>query len=184
MATERDYSAEYQARLARARAKEFRSYRQEREEQKRARRALPEGATAPVLTPWDRRQRTGLQMPSGPSPDTDPVTGIPDWDYYWPTRTIKPTKVGRDIRTGQTVTGGSTRQARWSARQEVMEVIFRDGTSWHFNEINEGAWRRFKSAPSPGRVIYSQWPPGTFDGNVTEEGGPGGWGNVVAEGRG
>jgi len=98
----------------------------------------------------------GLQGPFGPSPS-------PDWDYYWPTRTINPRRP-------------RTMQARYSANQRRLEVIFRKGSpaspdaTWHYDEVPPSIWTRFKRVSSPGQYI-----------NAVLNGfpyGSGGWGSI------
>jgi hypothetical protein len=111
----------------------------------------------------------GLQGPFGPSPDTDPTTNIPDWDYYWPTRTINPPRP-------------RTLQARYSSRAQRIEVIFREGSpaspsaTWHYDNIPPELWTQFKRTESPGRFINS-----TLNGWDGTNGRAGGWGSIVGE---
>jgi hypothetical protein len=163
----RDYQAEYRARQERSRNRGFRSYTQERTERQRLQAV--EAHPALELRPGFRRPgdwREDLQRPNSPSPDTDPTTSIPDWDYYWPTRTINPPRP-------------RTLQARYSSRHQRIEVIFREGSpaspnaSWHYDQIPAEIWVAFKSAPSPGRFINSTLNYFPY--------GAGGWGSIVGE---
>jgi hypothetical protein len=95
----------------------------------------------------------GFQGPFGPSP-------MPDWDFYWPTRTINPPRP-------------RTLQARYSQSQHRLEVIFRDGTPWTYFEVPPGIWTRFKRVRSPGQYINS-----VLNGYPY---GRGGWGSIVGE---
>jgi len=116
---------------------------------------LPEVAEDVADRPWEPGygEQKGLQGPFGPSPS-------PDWDYYWPTRTINPPRP-------------RTLQARYSHKLQRLEVIFRDGTPWHYDEVSPGIWTRFKRVSSPGQYI-----------NAVLNGypyGQGGWGSIVGE---
>ena len=147
------------------------TYRQEREERFRAQRIRniresplaerPEWVQAELPSPGEppapaTSDPHGLQDPFGPSP-------TPAWDYYWPTRTINAQRP-------------RTLQARYSANQRRLEIIFRKGSpaspdaSWHYDEVPPGIWTRFKRVESPGRYI-----------NAVLNGypyGPGGWGSI------
>ena len=149
----------YRVRAERARADTGATYRQDREE--RFRRQHIEGQRAqgkPLPAPGDfpttsEEEPHGVQGPFGPTPD-------PAWDYYWPTRTINPPRP-------------RTLQARYSRNLNRIEVIFRDGTAWHYDEVGPGIWTRFKRTDSPGRYI-----------NAVLNGYPygrGGWGSIVGE---
>src|SRR6516162_3551465 len=129
------------------------TYRQHREERFRAQKIRNIRAAAPEDRPewvqadpeaWGQfpappppgelaEEPHGMQGPFGPSP-------TPAWDYYWPTRTINPRRP-------------RTLQARYSANQRRLEVIFRDGTPWHYDSVPPGIWTRFKRIESPGRYI-------------------------------
>jgi KTSC domain len=108
----------------------------------------------------------GLQGPNSPSPDLDPTTNVPDWDYYWPTRTINPPRP-------------RTLQARYSARKQRIEVIFREGSpaspdaTWHYDNVPPEVWMGFKRAESPGRFINSTLNYFPY--------GAGGWGTLVGQ---
>lgn len=67
---------------------------------------------------------------------------VPDqiWDYYWPTATSNPERP-------------RTEQARYSKRNRRLEVIFRDGTPWTYEDVHPTTWRHFRSSPSPGKFI-------------------------------
>jgi hypothetical protein len=157
----------YAVRAERARARGYTGYRQERhvrpEELRRRREVerkreeerpyLPAPGDFPLTS---EETPHGLQGPFGPTPD-------PDWDYYWPTRTINPPRP-------------RTLQARYSRRFERLEVIFRDGTPWHYDEVTPGIWNRFKRTESPGRYINS-----VLNGYPYARGG---WGSIVGEGEG
>jgi hypothetical protein len=95
-------------------------------------------------------QPHGVQGPFGPSPD-------PAWDYYWPTRTINPPRP-------------RTLQARYSRQRQALEVIFRDGTPWTYENVPPRIWNRFKRVESPGRYINS-----VLNGYPY---GRGGWGSI------
>jgi hypothetical protein len=99
---------------------------------------------APAEAPWEREEAAGFplvsteephgfQGPWQPSPD-------PDWDYYSPTRTAFPDRP-------------RTVQSRYSRKYQTLEVEFRDGTYWHYDEVPPGIWNRFKRIDSPGRYI-------------------------------
>ena len=166
----RDYRAEFRARQEKARLRGFRSYAQERGERQRLQSVeahpameLREGFRRPGE--WTEGPH-GLQGPYSPSPDTDPTTNVPDWDYYWPTRTINPPRP-------------RTLQARYSSRQQRIEVIFRKGSpkspdaSWHYDKVPPEVWTAFKRNESPGRFINSTlnfFPYGS-----------GGWGTLVGK---
>lgn len=167
----RDYSAEYQASQLRAWRQGFRNEYYQRQ-QKRRIEALEThpgygGYYQNIVKPWDVDQTQpgakGIQGPFGPSPE-------PDWDYYWPTRTSNTQRP-------------ATIQARYSQRLQEMQIVFRDGTSWTYDNIDQGFWSTFKRAASPGKVIYQLWPQYTsknFD--PASDHGPGGWGSIVGEG--
>lgn len=167
----RDYAAEYRARQERARSKEFRSYYQERTEKARLDRL---NLHPNFRTPWDRPLQAdapGIVGPSGPSPDFDPSTETPDWDYYWPTGSTNPPRP-------------ATLQSRYSARTREMQIIFRDGTPWTYTDISPEFWRHFKRIESPGRLIYALWPPYSWLNQERLDQHPGGWGNVVGRNQG
>jgi len=145
------------------------SYRTEREERQRRqsvrdqramgaplpRSPLPDVAEDVAEAPWEPGygEAKGMQGPFSPSPS-------PDWDYYWPTRTINPPRP-------------RTLQARYSQSERRLEVIFRDGTPWHYDQVPPGIWTRFKRVRSPGQYI-----------NAVLNGYPyghGGWGSIVGE---
>jgi hypothetical protein len=95
----------------------------------------------------------GIQGPFGPSPE-------PDWDYNWPASSSDP-KRPRII------------QARYSAKLSTLEVVFRDGTPWHFDCVPPGVWQNFKRVVSPGRyldTVLNAFPNGE-----------GGWGSIVGQ---
>lgn len=142
----------------------FRQRREERFRQQKIREKREERTylPAPAVAGWTPETTSeyfpgeaqdtphGTQGPFGPSP-------APAWDYYWPTRTICPPRP-------------RTLQARYSADQRRLEVIFRDGTPWHYDEVPPGIWTRFKRVESPGRYI-----------NAVLNGYPyghGGWGSI------
>lgn len=165
----RDYAAEYRARQERSRGRGFRSYTLERRERQRLQsvEAHPTLQLRPgFIRPGEWVEAHGLQGPSSPSPDTDPTTNIPDWDYYWPTRTINPPRP-------------RTLQARYSARYERIEVVFRDGSpaspnaTWHYDNVPPEIWTAFKRNESPGRFINSTLNYFPY--------GAGGWGSIVGE---
>jgi hypothetical protein len=169
----RDYAAELRARNELARGRGFRTYAHERRERQR----LTQIERHPTLQlrsgfrrpgEWQEREDGphGMQGPFSPSPDTDPTTSIPDWDYYWPTRTINPPRP-------------RTLQARYSARYETIEVIFREGSpaspnaTWHYSRVPPEVWTAFKRTESPGRFINSTLNFFPY--------GAGGWGSIVGE---
>jgi hypothetical protein len=64
-------------------------------------------------------------------------------------------------------------QARYSARLSTLEVVFRDGTAWHFDCVPPEVWRNFKRVVSPGRYldrVLKGFPNGQ-----------GGWGSIVGQ---
>jgi KTSC domain len=151
----RDYRAEYRARQERARSRGFRSYSAERQARQRIQAVnLHPGSNFELRVPEPEGPK-GLQGPFGPTPD-------PQWDYYWPTRTIDPLRP-------------RTLQARYSDRFNRLEVIFRDGTPWHYDEIPANLWNSFKRAESPGRFINAVLNDFPY--------GHGGWGSIVGEGE-
>lgn len=148
----------YRIRAERARGRGFRSYAQELEERNRLRGQL---LHPNFLRPEDipiAAQEGGIQGPSAiASPD-------PDWDYYWPTRSINPPRP-------------RTLQARYSRQYQCLEVVFRDQKSnsgrWHYSQVPEAIWMQFKRTESPGRYInrvLNEFPYGE-----------GGWGSIVGE---
>jgi KTSC domain len=105
------------------------------------------------------QDRRGMQGPSGPSPD-------PDWDYYWPTRTGTPP--GRKY----------TQFARYSRKLARLEVEFRDGTPWHWNDVPVQMWSAFKfSWPDTHSFIRAPGAPIQMWG----KGAQGGFGSIVGE---
>jgi hypothetical protein len=169
VARPRNYAAEYLARQQRSRLRGFRGYALERRERQRLQaveehpsRELREG----FRRPGEWQEPSGLQGPYSPSPDTDPTTNIPDWDYYWPTRTINPPRP-------------RTLQARYSSRAQRIEVIFREGSpaspdaTWHYERVPPEVWTAFKRAESPGRFINSTLNYFPY--------GSGGWGTLVGQ---
>jgi hypothetical protein len=168
----RDYAAEYRASQYRAQARGFRTEYQERQEKRRLDATRLHPSMEPrVITPWDRPVDRGMQGPFGPSPDWDPSTNTPDWDYYWPTRSSMPSRP-------------ATIQARYSARTKELQVVFRDGTPWTYTDINQGFWTAFKRTGSPGKLLYSIWPGfpvcSYLNGLVPNQQ-PGGWGNILPQ---
>lgn len=147
----------------------YRQQRTERQAQQRIRGMRAAGIELP--SPEGREQKTpndphGFQGPYSPSPDFDTDSGIPDWDYYWPTRTSDASRP-------------RTRQARYSSTQQLLEVIFdrptrsNPGGTWHYWEVPPEIWTRFKRTESPGKYI-----------NAVLNGfpyAPGGWGSIVGE---
>lgn len=153
----RDYRAEYRARMERSRQRGFGGYTHERRERQRL-QAIESHPTLQLrenfLRPGEwTDQPHGLQGPFGPSPE-------PDWDYYWPTRTINPPRP-------------RTLQARYSRQLGRLEVIFRDGTPWHYDDIPDNIWTAFKRNESPGRFINATLNYFPY--------GHGGWGSIVGE---
>jgi hypothetical protein len=110
---------------------------------------MPSGARFPRSRkgrPGEGQQKFDLDF-TGENPadsgDNDlESTVAPDqaWDYYWPTKTIDPTRP-------------RTQQARYNLKQKRLEVIFRDGTPWHYEDVHPNTWRAFKNNESPGRTI-------------------------------
>jgi hypothetical protein len=102
----------------------------------------------------------GVQRPFGPSPS-------PDWDYYWPTKSTWP---GNGRKAPRTL------QARFSRDLQRIEVLFPDGTPWHYDDIDEGTWVEFKTTDSPGYMINT-------DSRFTDwrRYARGGWGDVSEE---
>jgi hypothetical protein len=169
----RNYAEEYRARSERAQGRGFTGYTHQERERRRL-QAIEQHPLGHALRPGFRRPGDipvdhGLQGPFSPSPDTDPTTNIPDWDYYWPTRTINPPRP-------------RTLQARYSARAQRIEVIFRAGSpaspdaTWHYNDIPPQIWTAFKRNESPGRFINA-----VLNGWDGTNGGPGGWGTLVGQ---
>lgn len=165
----RDYAREYRSRQERARQRGFRSYAQERRERFRLQGLqLHPNFLRPGDFPLTSEEAyTGIQGPFSPSPDFDPSTQTPDWDYYWPTRTSFP----HDSTNKQ---GPRTLQARYSRRFQWLEVVFRDGTPWHYEEVPPNLWQSFKRTASPGKFINAVLNDFPY--------GYGGWGNIVGEG--
>jgi hypothetical protein len=139
------------ASYSQAREERFRRQQIETERQRQA--AMGEDFVLPPTGDFplsSDEEPHGLQGPFGPTPD-------PAWDYYWPTRTINPPRP-------------RTLQARYSRRLQQLEVIFRDGTPWHYSNVPPRIWNRFKRVESPGRYI-----------NAVLNGydyGRGGWGSI------
>jgi hypothetical protein len=98
----------------------------------------------------------GLQGPFGPSPQ-------PDWDYYWPTNTRNPDRK-------------YTQRARYSRRLERLEVVFRDGTPWHWDNVFVEEWTGFKRWNSTYDFIRNPGFQGAYG-----TGAQGGWGSIVGE---
>jgi hypothetical protein len=104
--------------------------------------------------------RRGMQGPFGPSPD-------PDWDYYWPTKTKTPP--GRKY----------SQFARYSRRLGRMEVTFRDGTNWHWNDVPVQMWSAFKfSYESSYDFLRAPTSPTQM---ILGRGSQGGFGSIVGE---
>jgi hypothetical protein len=79
-----------------------------------------------------------LQVPfTSVSPD-------PDYDYYDPTKTTA--GQGREKRR-------NTNRARYSARFGWLEVEFRAGNAWRYEQVPAPVWEAFKATESPGRYI-------------------------------
>jgi len=110
--------------------------------------------------PYPDQEPSGLQGPFGPSPD-------PDWDFYWPTNTRQPQRK-------------YTQMARYSRRYQVLEVIFRDGTPWHWDLSSVGpeeantAWEFFRRSRSTYDMLFI--PEGAIQ-DLYGKGEPGGWGS-------
>jgi len=142
----------FAVRNEREKARGYESYAQAREERARnaTLRLRPDYVRPSDFPLVSDEEPHGTQGPFGPSPD-------PAWDYYWPTRTINPPRP-------------RTLQARYSRRAQTLEVIFRDGTPWHYTNVPPRIWNRFKRVESPGRYI-----------NAVLNGYPygrGGWGSI------
>jgi hypothetical protein len=142
----------YAVRNEREKARGYDSYSQAREE--RARNAMlrlhPQYVRPEDFPLVSDEEPHGLQGPFGPTPD-------PAWDYYWPTRTINPPRP-------------RTLQARYSRNLQQLEVIFRDGTPWHYSNVPPRIWNRFKRIESPGRYINAVLNAYPY--------GRGGWGSI------
>jgi hypothetical protein len=153
----------FAARQARAQARGLQSYHYERKMRARAKAlGLDPNIRYPGLVPAeDAPRRRGLQGPSGPSPS-------PDWDYYWPTRTGRPQRK-------------YTQMARYSRQYQCLEVVFRDGTPWHWTSIDEDWWTAFKQwnteRPTYDFLRGQNAPLPAVKG----VGRKGGWGTVVGE---
>jgi hypothetical protein len=144
----------YRIRAERARGRGFRSYAYELEQRNLLRNLeLRPNFIRPEDIPL-AAQEGGIQGPSSiVSPD-------PDWDYYWPTRTINPPRP-------------RTLQSRYSRQYECLEVVFRDGTQYHYSDVPEAIWMQFKRTESPGRYINRVLDEFPRD--------YGGWGSIVGE---
>jgi hypothetical protein len=97
----------------------------------------------PVEAAWDRQTDFPLTTEESPHGMQGPFYGAaqdPDWEPYEPTRTLFPDRP-------------RTLQARYSQRRRRLEVVFRDGTTWHYSGVPAGIWTRFKRTESPGRYI-------------------------------
>jgi hypothetical protein len=104
--------------------------------------------------------RRGMQGPFGPSPD-------PDWDYYWPTKTKTPP--GRKY----------SQFARYSRALGRMEVVFRDGTPWSWEDVPVQMWGAFKfSYGSSYDFLRAPTSPTQM---ILGRGSHGGWGSIVGE---
>jgi hypothetical protein len=112
----------------------------------------PVTGRAVTAEPPPNEEPVGLQAPKTPvSPD-------PGWDFYWPTSTRTPP--GRKY----------SQMARYSARYQLMEIIFRDGTPWHYDNVSEDGWNFFKRS-------LSTWDWLRRD-DQFGQGAPGGWGFI------
>jgi len=60
--------------------------------------------------------------------------------------------------------------ARYSSRYGVMEIIFRDGTPWHYDNVSEDGWNFFKRSQSTWDWLRRD--------NQFGRGEPGGWGFI------
>ena len=147
---ERGYESYRHAREARFQAQEIRSIRK-KQISLGVSFPLPDPGDFPIASAEEHAEEPhGLQAPFGPTPD-------PAWDYYWPTKTINPPRP-------------RTLQARYSRRLQVLEVVFRDGTPWHYEDVPPRVWNRFKRVESPGRFINSTLNAFPY--------GRGGWGSI------
>jgi hypothetical protein len=135
----------YAVRAERARARGYTGYRQERharpEELRRRQEVrrkrteerpwLPEPGDFPM---YSEEEPHGLRGPFfGQAPDSD-------WDYRNPTNTSNPPRP-------------RTLEARYSRQDQRLEVIFRDGTTWHYDQVPPVVWYRFRDNESPGKYI-------------------------------
>lgn len=162
MARQRNYSEELAARNAKADQRGLRSYAQERRMRLKAKElGLDANVRYPDVGPGDAPDVKGLQGPTGPSP-------APDWDYYWPTRTITPQRK-------------YTQMARYSRTYQCLEVVFRDGTPWNWSNVEEDWWLAFKRW-NKGHPTYDfiRGPNAPLPA-IKGTGRRGGWGTIVGE---
>jgi hypothetical protein len=146
----------YQNRNIRARNQGFTGYNA-----KRAMRARaddlgldPDAPVSPDLEP------AGLQGPFGPTPD-------PAWDFYWPTQTRNPDRKYSQF-------------ARYSSRYQRMEIVFRDGTPWHWDGFDPLGWDFFRRSRSTYDMIMAGGQDSPVRG-IYGRGSWGGWGSIVGE---
>jgi hypothetical protein len=153
--------SEYQVRKDRELARGLKSVRAGRTMRQRAR---AQGLDPNTVKPYDfpaasEEQPHGLQGPFGPSP-------TPDWDYYWPTKTKNAQRK-------------YSQMARYSKNLQRMEIVFRDGTPWHWNEVDDRGWDFFRRSLSTYDMIRN--PAGAPFQEIYGRGEHGGWGNIVGE---
>jgi len=142
--------SEHTIRTERAKARGYTGYRQERyvrpEELRRRQEVRRKKAEERPWLPdpgegdfpmYSDEQPFGI---GGPFFGTSTIGPDADWDYREPTNTSNPPRP-------------RTLQARYSRSQQRLEVIFRDGTPWHYDQVPVNVWFRFRDNVSPGRYI-------------------------------
>jgi hypothetical protein len=90
----------------------------------------------------ERQEAQGEELHDLQTPET--ISVDPAWDYYSPTKTTA--GQGREKRR-------NTNQARYSAQRGWLEVEFRAGNSWRYEQVPPPIWEAFKAAESPGRYV-------------------------------
>ena len=70
--------------------------------------------------------------------------------------------------------------ARYSSIYKRMEVIFRDGTPWHWDNVDPFAWRVFRSPNTPSTYDFLRGPQAPLP-EEYGKGAHGGWGHVIDE---
>lgn len=152
----RNYAAEYAARVARSQRRGFSGYREERAERARLDTLeLHPNFLRPNDFPLTSTEPHGVQGPSTPAT-------APDYDYYWPTRTINPPRP-------------RTLQARYSRVFQRVEILFREGEPYTYYGVPPEIWTHFKRVESPGRFINATLNDFEYRRGV-------GWGSIVGEG--
>jgi hypothetical protein len=158
----RDYKAEYAREKQLAQQRGFSSTRQQDQMRAAARRAGHDPTSRSMYNfqrpDQEAPREAGLQGPYGPTPS-------PDWDYYWPTQTRRPERK-------------YTQMARYSRQLQCLEVVFRDGTPWHWAPVEEDWWVAFKRFPSTYDFLRGPMAPLPA---IKGIGAPGGWGSIVGE---